>query len=118
MQLAAACALAAQPPTLVYVSSLAAIGPAPTTQALRESDPVAPVSEYGRSKLAGEDFLKQYAQQIPISIIRPPMVLGPGDRVSLDLFKTIARYHLHAMPRWVNHSTRGWMCAIWLQRSC
>jgi nucleoside-diphosphate-sugar epimerase len=100
MQLAAACAMAAEPPTMVYVSSLAAVGPSPTTQALRENDPVAPVSEYGRSKLAGEDFLKQYAQQIPISIIRPPMVLGPGDRVSLELFKSIARYHVHAMPGW------------------
>ena len=47
---AAGCADCETPPTLVAVSSLAAVGPSPPDRARTESDPPAPVSHYGRAK--------------------------------------------------------------------
>ena len=67
------------PPTLVFVSSLAAVGPSLDTPHL-ESDPRNPVSNYGRSKAACEIAAAAYGSRIPISIIRPPIVLGQRDR--------------------------------------
>jgi dihydroflavonol-4-reductase len=77
---AQACAAAARPPRLVYVSSLAAAGPASLDRPRREDDPPAPVSGYGRSKLAGEAALRSVAARVPASIVRPPIVYGPRDR--------------------------------------
>lgn len=84
-------------PVLVLVSSLAAAGPAPAArygEALRarlESDPPAPVSRYGRAKLACEAAVLQVADRVPVSIVRPPTVLGDGDRSALPLFRLAAR---------------------------
>src|SRR5262245_3824487 len=47
---AEACADRSTPPTILYVSSLAAAGPAIAGRPRVESDPAAPVSNYGRSK--------------------------------------------------------------------
>ena len=32
---------------------------------------------------------------MPITIVRPPMVLGEGDRLSLPLFRSVLGFHLH-----------------------
>ena len=40
---------------------------------------MAPVSNYGKSKLAGEAAARKFAGQLPITIIRPPIVFGFGD---------------------------------------
>src|SRR4030067_1740050 len=50
---AAACADRAERPVLIVVSSLAASGPCAGAQPRAEGDSTAPVSAYGRSKLAG-----------------------------------------------------------------
>lgn len=70
---------------ILYVSSLAAAGP--TRRGLLVSDPSAsdPVTDYGRSKLAGEDALR--GSTLPWTIVRPPAVYGPGDRELLRVFK-------------------------------
>jgi dihydroflavonol-4-reductase len=78
--LAEACAAAPRPPTLVYVSSLAAAGPSPGGRPRTEEDPPAPVSRYGESKLAGEEAVRALAGRLPASIVRPPVVYGPRDR--------------------------------------
>jgi nucleoside-diphosphate-sugar epimerase len=83
-------------PVLVLVSSLAAAGPA-TARPLVESDPPEPVSEYGRSKLAGEQAAMRYADALPISIVRPSIVVGAGDRGMLEVFRPIARPGLHVV---------------------
>jgi len=97
-QVAAACAAQPAPPTLVLVSSVAAAGPAPRGQVRIESDPPAPVSHYGRSKLAGEEAAARYASRVPLSIVRPGIVFGPRDPSFLKILQAIRRLHVHATP--------------------
>jgi nucleoside-diphosphate-sugar epimerase len=77
---------------LILVSSLAAAGPAPVTAPSREDDPPSPVSDYGRSKLAGEQVVQRECR-VPFVILRPPAVYGPRDADFLQLFKAV-RAHL------------------------
>jgi dihydroflavonol-4-reductase len=71
---------------LVHVSSQAAAGPADTDHPRTESDPPAPCSSYGRSKLAGERAVQQ-TDGLAWTIIRPVAVYGPRDRGFLPLFR-------------------------------
>lgn len=96
--IAQACAKQATPPTLLIVSSLAAAGVSPRGNPRDETFPSAPFSEYGISKLGGENAALAVADRVPITIVRPPMVLGPGEKTSLDLFKSIAQWHVHIIP--------------------
>lgn len=86
-----ACAARTSPPNVLVVSSLAAAGPAPEGRLRTESDPPAPVSNYGFSKRAGELVAESFAGKVPITIVRPPVVLGPGDVSGLALFRSIKR---------------------------
>ena len=95
---AGACADRADPPVLVVVSSLAAAGPCAVGRPRVEGDSPTPVSAYGRSKLAGEQAAANYAAGVSISIVRPPIVFGPGDRGVLEMFRPIARWGVHVVP--------------------
>lgn len=95
---AEACAKCESPPLLVMVSSLAAAGPSPKDQPRNEDQPCEPVSDYGRSKRAGELAVARWASKIPVSIVRPPIVLGSDDPDGFTLFRTIARFGIHAVP--------------------
>jgi nucleoside-diphosphate-sugar epimerase len=92
------CAKMEHPPVLVVLSSLAAAGPAPRERALRETDAAKPVSKYGLSKRKGELAAFEFAEQVPISIVRAPIVFGEGDLDGLALFKCIAICRLHMLP--------------------
>ncbi len=81
-------ALGGASPRLVLVSSMAAGGPAARGLPLTGDEQPAPVTMYGRSKLAGEEFVR--ASGLPWTIIRPPMVYGPRDTEVLKVFR-IAR---------------------------
>jgi nucleoside-diphosphate-sugar epimerase len=77
---------------LVLVSSLAAHGPSPDGRPRRPDDPPAPVSDYGRSKLLAEEFVRSWAnEERPATIIRPPVIYGPRDRATLPLFQAVRR---------------------------
>jgi nucleoside-diphosphate-sugar epimerase len=65
-----------------------------------EGDSPAPVSAYGRSKLAGELAAARYATRLSVSVVRPPIVFGPGDRGVLEVFRPIAHSGLHVVPGW------------------
>ncbi len=95
---AQACANQMTPPVLVSVSSLAAAGPSTPDRPHIETDPDAPVSHYGRSKRAGELAIAAMAHRIPATIVRPPIVIGFGDRLGLPLFASVARFGLQALP--------------------
>lgn len=81
---------------MVHVSSLAAAGPALATHPAREEDVPHPVSEYGRSKLAGELEVQRRARADYV-IIRPPAVYGPRDTEFLRIFQAVGR-HLAPKP--------------------
>jgi nucleoside-diphosphate-sugar epimerase len=90
-----ACAQCTTPPRLIFVSSLAAAGPSPAGRPRVESDPPAPVSNYGRTKRAAELIAEEYAARIPITIVRPPIVFGEGDQNMLAVFRSIFRLGIH-----------------------
>jgi nucleoside-diphosphate-sugar epimerase len=94
---AAACTRCERRPTLVVVSSLAAAGPSDASPR-SEDDAPAPVSAYGRSKLAGERIAASYANDLPVTIVRPPIVFGPGDHGVLEVMRPIARWGAHPVP--------------------
>lgn len=79
----------------VHVSSLAAGGPATPENPAREEDPPRPVSEYGRTKLAGELEVQRILPTSHVTI-RPPAVYGPRDMEFLRLFKAADS---HVLPR-------------------
>jgi len=93
-------AAAAQPapPVVVLVSSLAAGGPSQPGAPRRESDDDRPVSAYGKSKLAAERVAAEFADRVPVSIIRPPIIFGPADKASLAIFRGVKLTRLHPVP--------------------
>ncbi|MBT7609275.1 MAG: NAD(P)-dependent oxidoreductase [Bacteriovoracaceae bacterium] len=70
----------------ILISSLAAAGP----NAPVESDIPNPVSHYGKSKLLAEKALLTSAPNCwQKTVVRPPMVIGPGDTAILEIFKMV-----------------------------
>jgi nucleoside-diphosphate-sugar epimerase len=72
-----------RPRRLIYLSSLAAVGPARDGQPVGPDDSPQPITAYGRSKLAGERACLVTAGQLEVVVLRAPAVYGPRDR---DLF--------------------------------
>jgi nucleoside-diphosphate-sugar epimerase len=75
----------------LYVSSLAAAGPSTVDGPRLEDAPPAPVTAYGRSKLEGEQVLRDEALDLPWTIVRPPIVYGPWERDLLTIFRLCRR---------------------------
>lgn len=64
----------------IHVSSLAASGFAPDKEHPRTEDQTpAPISDYGRTKLGGEEAVKTLRPGVKWTIIRPPIVYGKND---------------------------------------
>lgn len=82
-----AAALQHRRPRVLLVSSLAAAGPSQRGRPRREEDPLAPISWYGLSKREGEIEAERRAEELGITIVRPPAVYGGGDRATLAFFK-------------------------------
>lgn len=96
--IALACMRQPNPPKLVFISSLAAAGPSKLDQPRIESDPCEPVSKYGLSKLDAESELRELSDDLEISVLRPPIVFGEEDTVTLDLFSAIKKFRLYTRP--------------------
>ncbi|MCS6799371.1 MAG: NAD-dependent epimerase/dehydratase family protein [Myxococcota bacterium] len=72
----------------VLVSSLAAHGFAEGGPRSPDAEP-APVTHYGRSKLAAERATLARADRFPVTVIRPPAIYGPRDREMFAFFKIV-----------------------------
>ncbi|MFY8268177.1 MAG: NAD-dependent epimerase/dehydratase family protein [Terrimicrobiaceae bacterium] len=76
---------------VVVLSSQSAGGPTPhDRQARTESDHDAPLTWYGKSKLALERAIARDFPSHRPTILRPPMILGARDTATLPLFKMAA----------------------------
>ena len=75
----------------VYLSSLAALGPAPGDAAEQPEPEPHPASDYGRSKLAGERALADLGGGMALAMIRAPLIYGPADRGLLPFFQMAER---------------------------
>ena len=86
-----------RPRRFVYLSSLAAVGPAIDGRGVRTDDPPRPLTAYGRSKLAGEAICMRARDAIEMVILRAPAVYGPRDTDLFHFFK-LARTGLIPVP--------------------
>lgn len=82
----------------VYVSSLAAAGPALSMSPRSENETEAPVSAYGESKREGELQVLRFKGRFPVTIIRPPLVYGPRDQGVLVIIKTVSKNLMPLLP--------------------
>jgi len=73
----------------VHVSSLAVGGPTVPGHPIDEARPPAPITHYGRSKLAAEILVQ--AMPLDWTIVRPPVVYGEWDRGTLTVFQLARR---------------------------
>jgi dihydroflavonol-4-reductase len=89
------------PHRLVYLSSLAAVGPSDGGPVRPDSVP-RPLTAYGRGKLAGERAVLEAGDRVQTVILRAPAVYGPGDRDLLRFFRMAARGWL-PLPAGVRH---------------
>jgi nucleoside-diphosphate-sugar epimerase len=73
----------------IHVSSQAAVGPSPTLIPINEKHPANPLTFYGKSKWAAEEYVQSFITNLPITIVRPPAVYGPRDTDILEFFRTV-----------------------------
>ena len=93
------------PPVFVFVSSLAAAGPSPAETPRTGNEVEAPVSNYGRSKLAAEKVVAANAARIPATIVRPATVFGPDDAGTRALIRPVTRLRVVTYPGSRHHLT-------------
>lgn len=84
-------AIAAGVGRFVYLSSLAAVGPARDGRGVTPDDPPQPLTAYGRSKLAGERVCMEASGRIDTVILRAPAVYGPRDTDLFHFFRLAQR---------------------------
>jgi dihydroflavonol-4-reductase len=89
--LADACLAAGRKIRFVYCSSQAAAGPSSIWRPRELEEPPGPVSNYGRSKLAGEVEALRRADGLQVVVLRPAAVYGPRDEDTLPYFRMAAR---------------------------
>jgi nucleoside-diphosphate-sugar epimerase len=72
----------------VLISSIAAQGPSSTAEGPAQTT-TAPLTKYGRAKAMAESAALQ--SELPVTILRPPVIYGPRDWRMIPLFRLIAR---------------------------
>lgn len=73
------------PKKFIFVSSLAACGPAEPGMKISLNSEPKPITNYGKSKLLAEQYISEKVN-FPYLIFRPTAVYGPGDK---DFFSTV-----------------------------
>ena len=84
-------ATAPRPERLIYLSSLAAVGPPVNGRPVSREDTPRPLTTYGRTKLAGEKVCEVAADRLQVAILRAPAVYGPRDRDVFEFFRLANR---------------------------
>ncbi|MFQ5481289.1 MAG: NAD-dependent epimerase/dehydratase family protein [Nitrospinaceae bacterium] len=77
--------------SIVHLSSLAAAGPAAPDLPVDETTPCRPITHYGASKLAGEKIALEYAAELPLVVLRPPVVYGEREENFLKYLRLLHR---------------------------
>ena len=80
---------------LVFVSSLSVFGAIKEKMPydeIREGDTPQPNTEYGRSKLAAEQYLESLGNRVPYIILRPTGVYGPREKDYFMMAKSIKQH--------------------------
>lgn len=93
----------------VHVSSISAAGPSPSDAAPDEEAECRPVSDYGRSKLAAEGIVLAAAGRLPVTVIRPPNVMGPRQK---ELAEAIKLLRMRIKPLIGRKSSRTSIAAV------
>jgi len=93
---------------LVQVSSLAAAGPSPVRDGIGPEVEPAPISWYGRSKLAAEREARKWKAGGGWVILRPPAIYGPRDSDVFEFFR-MANRGLVALP-----GGERWLTVAWV----
>ncbi len=95
----------------IFISSQAASGPAALERPAQERDEPHPVSDYGKSKVLAEKYVRQ--SHLPYIILRPAAVYGPGDRDLYVTFKMVKQglAFLPAGKKYVNFINVKDVCA-------
>ena len=74
-------------PAFIYISSMAAHGPASLDRPATEADASAPITAYGRSKREAEKLVTTAGGLFRRAILRPPALYGPRDKDFLPLLR-------------------------------
>lgn len=89
----------------VYVSSQAAAGPSLNGRPLTEDDVCHPLTAYGKSKRAAEEYVYEHHSHVPVTILRPSLVYGPRN-VETKLLYDLTRWgvvpHIHHHDQYFN----------------
>ncbi|MDX2435988.1 MAG: NAD-dependent epimerase/dehydratase family protein [Acidobacteriota bacterium] len=93
---------------LVHVSSLAAVGPSAEPDGVGPEAEPAPISWYGRSKLAAECEVRRAGPECWWSIVRPPAIYGPRDSDIFEFFR-MANRGVVAVP-----AGERWLTVAWV----
>ncbi|MFN2137036.1 MAG: NAD-dependent epimerase/dehydratase family protein [Candidatus Promineifilaceae bacterium] len=112
-------------PRVIYISSAGVLGPFSGQEgepAPDESSPLAPSNAYEQSKAAAEMVARSYvAAGLPLIIVRPEFIYGPGDLHVLGLFRTIKRRqfffigdgHNTCHPTYIDDTVDGLLRVMW-----
>ncbi len=95
-------------PTLkrfLFVSSLAAYGPNPTTEPYTEDALLNPMSWYGLSKKKAEAVAQLYYDKIPVTVVRPAVVYGEREQDLSQIFPLVEMGIQPKLGIWEKRST-------------
>ncbi len=109
---------------VLYVSSPGVLGPS-EQEAKDESAEYAPTNRYERSKTEAELVVVEFAKiGLPVVIVRPEFVYGPGDTHVLELFKAVQKGRIflidggqsYCQPTYIDDAVSGMMLALEIGR--
>ncbi|VVC03741.1 L-arabinose 1-dehydrogenase (NAD(P)(+)) [Candidatus Bilamarchaeum dharawalense] len=73
----------------IHVSSCGIFGPLKEGEIADEDHMYNPINIYEKTKIEGEKLVFEYAKKLPVIIVRPEWVYGPGDLHLISFFKAV-----------------------------